>query len=242
MNNNKPIYILQLYPNDMNIYGDYGNTLTLKKRAECYGYQPVIINYNIGDAFPVDVDIILGGGGQDSGQIKIQSDLHKIAPKLEYLAQNDTPMLMICGMYQLFGHFFKTSNNKLIPGISLLNIETYASDDRMIGNIIINSQEFGEIIGYENHSGKTYLKENASPLGTVLKGCGNNGDDQTEGARYRNIIGSYIHGSLLPKNPKIADFLLKSAITKRYGEFKPTDKFDDSLSELARQSAKKRPR
>ena len=237
----KIITILHLYSNDMNIYGDYGNVLTIAKRLEWYGYQARVIKYNVGDEFPNDVDIIVGGGGQDSGQSKIQNDLLSIGNKLQNLADNNTPMLVICGLYQLFGKFFKTSEGEIIKGIGILDIETFAKSERLIGNIITHSEEFGDIIGYENHSGQTFLGHQVPPLGRVRLGAGNNTTDISEGARYKNVIGSYLHGSLLPKNPKIADFLIKQAVMNKYHEF--TDiKIDDNLADLARKVAIKRPR
>lgn len=225
----------------MNIYGDHGNVLVLKKRLMWHGYEPQIIEYNPGDAFPDDVDIILGGGGQDSGQDKIQLDLINIGQHIKRLADNNVPMLVICGMYQLFGKFFKTQDGKIIRGIGLFDSETIAGSDRMIGNITVQSEQFGDVVGYENHSGQTYLGDGATPLGQVTKGSGNNGQDGTEGAIYKNVIGSYLHGSLLPKNPKIADWIIERAATNRYGSFTPL-KIDDSVALLARQHAIKRPR
>jgi CobQ-like glutamine amidotransferase family enzyme len=237
----KTSIILNLYPNDMNIYGDYGNILTLQKRLEWYGYTPQIVNYNQGDKFPDNVDIIVGGGGQDSGQNKIQKDLISIGPKLIQLANSGTPMLVICGLYQLFGKFFQTHDNNIIDGIGLFDIETYGKPERLIGNIICHSPDFGDIIGYENHSGQTFLGKNVVALGEVKLGAGNNSNDHKEGARYCNVIGSYLHGSLLPKNPAIADFLIEQAVTKKYGSF--TDKnLDDTITNLARKAALKRPR
>lgn len=235
------IHVLQLYPDKMNIYGDWGNVLTILRRLEWHGYTPILTEYNEGDAFPETVDIVIGGGGQDSGQLTIQDDLQKIAPRLRQLAEKDTPMLVICGLYQLFGKFFKTLEGTVIPGIGLLDIETVGGTERMIGNIVTRSSEFGDIIGYENHSGQTFLGKNMTPLGTVRKGAGNNGQDENEGVRYRNVIGTYLHGSLLPKNPQIADFLIEKAVTKKYGEFTPTV-VDDRFAEQARKIATKRPR
>lgn len=235
------ITILQLYPRDMNIYGDYGNVLVLKRRLEWYGYDANLLTYNPGDTFPDDVDIIVGGGGQDSGQDKIQTDLLSIAPRLKQLADDDVPMLMICGLYQLFGKFFKTASGEVIPGIGLFDIETFGKSERLIGNIVTVSDEFGDIIGYENHSGQTFLGKNVAPLGYVRLGAGNNMNDATEGARYKNVIGSYMHGSLLPKNPAIADFLIEKAVTKKYGDFS-TDIIDDQFATQARDVASSRPR
>lgn len=239
--NEKIITIVNLYPNDMNIYGDSGNVLTVKKRLEWYGYKPEVIEYNQGDKFPDSVDIIIGGGGQDSGQNKIQQDLLKIGPHLIELANGGTPMLMICGLYQLFGKFFKTSDDKIIKGIGLFDIETYGKSERLIGNIITHSEEFGDIIGYENHSGQTFLGHQVGSLGVVRMGAGNNMTDISEGARFQNVIGSYVHGSLLPKNPEIADYLIKQAAINKYGKFEGKN-IDDSLCNFARKEALKRPR
>lgn len=235
------IHLLQLYPRDMNIYGDHGNLLVLKRRLEWYGYEPVVIEYNVGDAFPDEVDIVIGGGGQDSGQDVIQKDLIAIGPKLKALAEKDTPMLLVCGLYQLFGKFFQTSQNQRIEGIGILDVETFGTDERLIGNIVTTTDSFGEIIGYENHSGQTYLGKDARPFATVLKGAGNNSKDNHEGARYKNVIGTYLHGSILPKNPQLADFMIEVAVTQKYGEFNP-HVIDDLFTNLARDIARDRPR
>jgi lipid II isoglutaminyl synthase (glutamine-hydrolysing) len=237
----KTIRLLQLYPSEMNIYGDWGNTLTLKRRLEWRGYKVELLEHHPGATFPTDVDLIVGGGGQDSGQDKIKDDLIKIGPHLHKLADADVPMLMICGLYQLFGRFFETNKGEKIEGIGIFKLETYGGPKRLIGNVVSKSDEFGEIIGYENHSGLTRLDEDQASLGTVIKGDGNNGEDGTEGARYKNVIGSYLHGSLLPKNPQLADFLIAKAIEKKYGkvELQP---IDDSLVKQAREIAKSRPR
>lgn len=239
--NEKQITILQLYPRDMNIYGDWGNTLALKRRLEWHGYMPHLLEYNPGDSFPEQVDIVVGGGGQDSGQDIVQADLLTISSKLHDLAHADVPMLMICGMYQLFGTFFKTQDGHIIEGIGLLDLETHAGQERLSGNLVTRSSEFGEIVGYENHSGQTFLGKDTLPLGHVIKGGGNNGQDDTEGARFHNIIATYMHGSLLPKNPVIADFLIEKAASKKYGDFTPTV-IDDRFADLARSVALKRPR
>lgn len=233
--------ILQLYPDAMNIYGDWGNTLTVARRASWHGYTPVILEYNVGDAVPEDVDIILGGGGQDSGQVQIIDDLPRIAPVLTQWTSDGMPMLVICGMYQLFGHEFKTVTGSVLTGLGILDVRTEGSQTRLIGNIVTESDEFGTIVGYENHSGKTVLGPGSTPLGRVTLGAGNNGDDQLEGARTANVIGTYLHGSLLPKNPAIADFLIRTAAERRYGSFTPGE-LDDSLEQRARRSAQARPR
>jgi CobQ-like glutamine amidotransferase family enzyme len=233
--------ILQLYPRDMNIYGDWGNVLTVMRRAQWHGYEPVLHEYDPGDALPVNIDILIGGGGQDSGQDKIQADLLKIGTRLHELVRDDTPMLVICGLYQLFGNFFRTKDGHEIKGVGIFNLETHGGPERMIGNIVTSSSEFGEIIGYENHSGQTFLGEGVQPLGKIIKGAGNNGQDEFEGARVRNVIGSYMHGSLLPKNPAMADWLIEKAATKKFGEFTPTV-IEDRFAKEARRIALTRPR
>ncbi|HEY8886690.1 MAG TPA: glutamine amidotransferase [Candidatus Microsaccharimonas sp.] len=235
------ITVLQLYPKDMNIYGDYGNLLVIQRRLEWYGYETNVIHYNVGDTFPSDIDIVIGGGGQDSGQEVIHEDLIKIGPQLKALAEKDVPMLLVCGLYQLFGNFFKTLGGNTLTGIGILDIETHGTNERLIGNIVTNNAEFGDIIGYENHSGQTFLGEHAEPFATVVKGAGNNSKDGYEGARYKNVIGTYLHGSILPKNPKLADFLIHTAVSKKYGDFS-TDIVDDLLADLARETASDRPR
>ena len=137
---------------------------------------------------------LYGGGGQDSGQTIIKNDLLKRADELKQLATSGVPMLMICGMYQLFGRFFRTLKGEEIIGANILPIETIAGNERMIGNIVIKSHEFGEIVGYENHSGQTFLDKETTPLGNVIKGAGNNMSDPYEGVRYHNIIATYLHG------------------------------------------------
>lgn len=241
MSRRRELTILHLYPKDMNIYGDWGNVLVLKRRAEWHGYTANVIEYNPGDTFPEKFDILVGGGGQDSGQDRIQKDLHDIGPKIKHMAEAGTPMLVICGLYQLFGKTFRTGDGHIINGIGLFDLETIAGTERLIGNVVSKSNEFGEIIGFENHSGQTFLEGKTKPLGHVIKGAGNNGRDASEGARYNNVIGSYMHGSLLPKNPKIADWLLEKAATKKFGKFDGDD-IDDRYAKLAREHAAKRPR
>lgn len=236
-----PLRILQLYPRDMNIYGDWGNVLSLARRAAKHGYAPEIIDYDPGDEFPEDVDVVIGGGGQDSGQTVIQQDLHAIEPRLRAMVEDDVPMLMICGMYQLFGTEFRTVDGEVLPGIGVFDAHTVGGQKRLIGNIVEESEEFGTIVGYENHSGLTYLGAGARPLGTVTKGDGNNLEDTAEGARCRNVVGTYLHGSLLPKNPRITDFLIRAAVERRGEAFEPAA-IDDSVVEKAREVAASRPR
>ena len=235
------LVVAHLYPRDMNIYGDTGNVLAVRRRAESHGFSVNLVAVNPGDAMPGDVDILVGGGGQDSGQGRVHDDLLARKTELSDLATAGVPMLMICGLYQLFGHVFRTHEGQEMTGISVLDVETYATEKRLIGNIVTFSEQFGEIIGYENHSGHTFLGPSATALGVVRSGEGNNTRDDTEGARAHNVIGSYLHGSLLPKNPAITDFLIGTAATKKFGGFEPAV-IDDEVVRRARESAKKRPR
>lgn len=231
----KIIDIMSLYPKDMNIYGDSGNVLTVSRRLSLYSYEPVIHQYNQGDDWPEHVDLILGGGGQDTGQKKIIDDFYMRADLLRSLAADGTPMLMICGLYQLFGEYFETVDGTRLDGIGVIGAYTVGQDVRMIGNLVEHSDQFGDVIGYENHSGQTFLRDGVQPLGTVDQdGRGNNGEDHTEGARVHNVIGTYMHGSLLPKNPAISDFLIETAVTRRYGTFDTSDQTPEQAKELAR--------
>lgn len=235
----KKLTILQLYINEMNTYGDRGNLLTLAKRIEWHGYEPVIEYYHLGSKLPDKIDIVLGGGGQDSGQADIQTDIQRIAKQLHRLADDGTPMLMVCGCYQLFGHRFVTSDNQEMKGISIFDAETIASSERLIGNVAVETENFGTMYGFENHSGRTYLGASQQPLGRVTRGNGNNGQDKTEGARTNNVFGTYLHGPVLPNNPSFTDTLIALAAERAYGSFiaKPVD---DLLSEFAREDARNR--
>ncbi len=235
------LVIVSLYPRDMNIYGDRGNVLALARRARAHGFSPRVVEINPGDVLPEHVDIVIGGGGQDSGQARVAVDLQAKGEQLRGLAASGAPMLMICGLYQLFGHRFITHTGDELVGIGVLDVETRGGDTRMIGNIVVDSDEFGEVIGYENHSGDTVIGTASRPLGRVTQGAGNNPRDGVEGARAGNVIGSYLHGSLLPKNPAISDFLIRVAAERRYGGFAPRA-LDDGVARRARAAAKRRPR
>ena len=236
----KELSLVHLYPEQMNVYGDWGNVLTILKRAKWHGYKVNLLPHHPGKPLPTSIDIVIGGGGQDSGQSKIQDDLLRIGNELTKLADQKVPMLMVCGLYQLFGNFFETSEGERIEGIGLFDMETYGGNTRLIGNVVTDSP-FGELIGYENHSGLTVLADEQKALGKVTKGAGNNGTDKTEGAIYKYVYGTYLHGSLLPKNPTLADALIEAAAVHRYGSFEP-EIIDDHLADKARDIARKRPR
>lgn len=228
-----------LYPREMNTYGDRGNVVCLQKRLEWRGYKLDIVEHQPGDKLPVQVDMVFMGGGQDSGQAVIDTDFKRVAPWLRELAEADVPMLTICGAYQLFGHSFEMLDGSELQGIGILDVTTRAQTARLIGNLHIETEDFGTIIGFENHSGRTYLGPRAEPLGRVTMGAGNNGEDKTEGTRYRNIIGTYSHGPVLPKNPRLADWLIGRMPGIMSTKLEP---LDDPYIDAARASAGARPR
>ncbi|MGN6743461.1 MAG: type 1 glutamine amidotransferase [Amnibacterium sp.] len=237
----KAIRIAHLFPREMNIYGDLGNVLALARRLEWRGYPAEVEPVHRGDRIPSGVDLVVGGGGQDSGQSTIEEDLTRLGPELRALAQDGLPMLVVCGLYQLFGHRFRTAEGRVLRGIGVLDVETVAGPERLIGNVVASSTEFGEVLGYENHSGRTTLGSGVRPLARVLQGAGNNGTDRTEGAVAGNVLGTYLHGSLLPRNPAIADHLLGIAVRRRHGDGQLAE-LDERLTDAARLVARSRPR
>ena len=233
------LHIVHIYPNEMNTYGDRGNLLCLQKRARWHGLTPVIHYYHAGDALPREADLVLGGGGQDSAQSGIQADILRIGDELRALVETGVPMLMVCGTYQLLGNRFLTQSGQEIKGIGIFDVETLGGSKRMIGNVAIETKEWGALYGFENHSGQTTLGSGQQPFGRVMRGGGNSGADKTEGARTRNAIGTYMHGPLLPKNPVFADWLIAEAL-RRKGVEPSLKKLDDTLAEQARRNAAKR--
>lgn len=228
-----------LYGDLMNIYGDTGNIITLQKRAQWRGIEVKLKLISMGDKLKKgDADLFFFGGGQDQQQTLVASDLEtsKKGKIIKAEIERGVPLLSICGGYQLLGEYYKPNKGSKLPGIGLFPAFTIASFDRMIGNIIIESM-FGKLVGFENHSGKTYLKKGAVPLGMVEKGFGNNGKDKTEGCLYKNAIGCYMHGSLLPKNPKLADWFLKKALEVKYGKKITLEGLDDTLELQAHHAA-----
>ncbi len=228
-----------LYPDLMNIYGDTGNIIALQKRAQWRGIEVKIKNISVGDKLKKgQVDLLFFGVGQDQAQELVASDLitRNKGKVIKEEVERGMPLLAICGGYQLLGDYYKPHKGSKLLGVGLFPTYTVASYDRMIGNIVIDSQ-FGNLVGFENHSGKTYLKDKNQALGRVIKGFGNNGEDKTEGCLYKNAIGCYMHGSLLPKNPEFADWLLKKALEAKYNKEIELKPLDDSLENKAHQAA-----
>ncbi|MDI3340589.1 MAG: glutamine amidotransferase [Sphaerobacter sp.] len=233
--------ICWLYGTTMNIYGDRGNVLALAQRCRWRGIDAEVVTLGVGEPLePGRYDLFFWGGGQDREQIPVAEDIR--GPKGEVLraeVEDGAPLLAVCGGYQLLGAFYRPHDGPELPGIGLFDAWTIAGDERFIGNVVVDSDEFGEVVGFENHSGRTHLGPTARPLGRVRIGHGNNGSDGTEGCRYRNAIGCYLHGALLPKNPAIADFLIGAALRRRYGEV-ALPPLDDALEAAARAAAVRR--
>jgi CobQ-like glutamine amidotransferase family enzyme len=236
----KTINIVHLYPKEMNIYGDNGNVLVLEQRLTWRKLPVKVIKIGVGQPLPSDTHLLIGGGGQDAGQLLIAKDLQQKAKTLRQMQNDGVPMLMICGMYQMFGHYFKTSAKNMIPGIGLLDVRTVAGEGRLIGNVV-SKTHWGALVGYENHSGLTTLGEQSLPLGKVPAGQGNNGLDNGEGAYQKNVFGSYLHGPLLAKSPALADHLLGLA-AKLAGHSSELRTLDDTLEKLASDIATSRNR
>lgn len=237
---NTTMKLAHLYPQEMNIYGDTGNVLVLRKRLQWRGLPVEIVPVNIGDPLPSDTDIVLGGGGQDAAQGDIGADFVTRAPALRAMADDGVVMLAICGTYQMLGHEFLTKDGVSIAGAGVLDVVTKGSDTRLIGNNHVESQ-WGRLVGFENHSGLTELGPGARPLGKTLSGRGNNGRDRTEGAVHDNVFGTYLHGPVLAKSPEFADELLRRALARR-GQNDRLEPLDDELARQAAAVAVSRPR
>ncbi|HMT33578.1 MAG TPA: cobalamin biosynthesis protein CobB [Dermatophilaceae bacterium] len=227
------ITLVHLYPREMSIYGDLGNTRCLAARIRRHGYDCVVHDHHPGMPWPEQAHLLMGGGGQDSGQSRVQDDLEVNADRLRGLAADGVPMVMICGMYQMLGHAFITHDGVELPGLGILDVTTRGQSTRMIGGIVLDT-EFGQVVGFENHSGATVLGAGQAPFGRVVVGHGNNGTDGTEGARTHNVIGSYLHGPILPANPAVADALIAAAAELATGRPFEPEPLDDSLAEQAR--------
>ncbi len=212
--------ICHLYPDLLNVYGDIGNILVLKYRAQQRGIKINVSNVSIKDSFPIDkYDITLFGGGQDYEQAIVSKDMveTKKDDLTEYIERGKV-LLAICGGYQLLGKYYTTPEGEKLDGLNILDIYTEGGDTRFIGNTVIKNEDFNETyVGFENHSGRTYIG-NLKPLGKVITGYGNNGEDKQEGCIYKNTFGTYFHGSLLSKNPELADRLLSTALKINMGK------------------------
>lgn len=225
-----------LYGRKMNIYGDRGNVQAVVQRARWRGIDAEVREIGIGDPLPDDIDVFFFGGGQDQSQIAVAHDLQgEKGERLKAAIEDGAALLAVCGGYQLLGHEYRPHDAEPLPGIGLFDLVSEAGPERFIGNIVIESR-WGELVGFENHSGLTHLGPGVEPLGRVKVGRGNNGQDGTEGAIYRTAIGCYMHGSLLPKNPVLADWLLETGMRRRTPAL-TLEPLDNSLESAAHATA-----
>lgn len=237
-----------LYPDLMNIYGDRGNVLTLLQRARWRGFEARLLEFGKGVAAGIEeVDVFFFGGGQDREQALVYDDLLETkAVPLARAIENGAAVLAVCGGYQLLGHYYETASGERFPGIGLLDARTEPGPRRCIGDVVVEADaslglEPSTLVGFENHSGRTFLGEGVRPLGRVIRGHGNNGADGTEGVVSGGLFGTYLHGSLLPKNPHLADLIISRALHRRL------EPLDDDLELTAhrriveRELARRRP-
>ncbi len=228
------LHICHLYPDLLNSYGDIGNVMIMQQRLEKRGIKVVLHNVSVGDPFEKEVyDIVFFGGGQDFEQAIVSKDLieNKRDDLKDYI-ENNKVFIAICGGYQLLGKYYMSAENQRLEGLDILNIYTDKGDHRAINNLILKDGD-RYYVGFENHSGKTYIND-LKPLGHVEYGFGNNGEDHYEGCRYKNTIGTYLHGPLFSKNPELCDDLLQTALSLKYGEIK-LEPLDDEFPQKAKQ-------
>ena len=222
--------ICHMYPDVLNLYGDGGNIRCMSQRLRWRGIGAEITRLPIGSAASLSgYDLVFIGGGQDFEQQVLLEDLHRGKDReIRAAVEDGLPFLAICGGYQMLGSYYETYDGQRCDFIGALDLYTVGSSTRMIGNYSFQCGESSGgsvVVGFENHSGKTWLGSGPQPLGTVLSGYGNNGQDGSEGARYQNVFGTYSHGPLLPKNPALCDFILLTALERKYGaaELAPLD-------------------
>ena len=229
----------------MSTYGDKGNILVLQKRCEWRGIKTEIVN--IDKTTPENkiktIDLLFGGGAQDREQEIVMKDLQLKKKIIKTLIENGIPALFVCGAPQLMGHYYEPAKEKRIEGLGIFDIvskHTGSKENRLIGNVVAkietNNLNNPYLVGFENHGGRTYLGKTAKPFAKIIKGFGNNGKDGTEGVIYKNAIGSYLHGPLLPKNPQVADWLITKALELKYNSQIELEQLDDSLEQKAKQT------
>jgi hypothetical protein len=234
------ITVVHLYPREMNIYGDTGNVIALRRRLEWRGIPTRVEAVGISGEYDfTKADIVVAGGGEDLSQMRVADDLQSRAGEVRRAVEDGVVFLTVCGTYQLFGHRFVTADGEEIPGIGVFDAETIGGGTRMIGNIVVDSP-VGAMVGFENHSGRTMLGSGQAAIGTVVRGFGNNDTTGEEGAVTVNAFGTYLHGSVLPKNPLFADDLIARAL-RRQGESGELEPLDDSVERAAAESAASRP-
>ncbi len=234
--------ICHMYPDLLNLYGDRGNVMAFARRCQWRDIQIEIHRISVGDEVDFSrMDFVFLGGGSDREQNLMAADLAERTGNLSDAIEDGLVVLAICGGYQLMGKYYRTLTGEIIPGLGILDLHTDGGRKRLIGNIAVEVRLGGAVrmvTGFENHSGRTYLGR-LEPLGRVLAGYGNNGEDGMEGACYKNVLCSYLHGPLLPKNPFITDHLISLALRRRCRDI-PLKPLDDTLEEAANEVMIKR--
>lgn len=237
------IIIAHLYPELMDLYGDTGNLICLNKRIEWYGHKCTIVNIPLNSTLDLsECDMLFMGSGSHREQDLVYEDLLKKADSLRLAIENGLPALFISGAFQLLGTSYQLPTGQIKHRLSILNFYTKAMDNRLTGNILIKANinnTLEDVVGFENHAGRTYfVDEDLEPFGTVVKGHGNNGEDGTEGIKYKNLIGTYLHGPILPKNPIVADFFINKILERK--NLVNHTKLNDDLEIFAHKQIKKR--
>jgi CobQ-like glutamine amidotransferase family enzyme len=225
-----------LFPDYLNIYADRGNIAVLARRAEWRGYGLEVTAIGLGEPVrPGEQDLLYVGGGQDREQLLVATDMAAKAEQLKEAVAGGAAVLAVCGGYQLLGRGYRGFHGEDMPGAGLLPLETVAGDRRMIGDVLLECElEPGgkrTLAGFENHAGRTRLDPGATPFGRVVAGFGNDGESGFEGCRSGRVLGTYLHGPLLPRNPWLADWLLAQALAHARGtdEGPPLDPLPDEL-------------
>lgn len=234
-----------LYPELMSTYGDRGNIIVLQKRCEWRGIKVEVkrLDLSFDEKQLTTCDVLFMGGAQDRQQQIVADDLFKKKEVLKKIIDDGIPGLYICGAYQFLGKYYRDADGTVINGLGIIDLHTKNPGfgfSRLIGNVAVRLLDGETIVGFENHGGRTYLGKGVKPLGKVIKGFGNNGEDQTEGAIYKNSFCSYLHGPILPKNPEFADLLIKLALEKKYGPPIDLSPLANSLETNARDVIAKR--
>jgi lipid II isoglutaminyl synthase (glutamine-hydrolysing) len=241
------IVVGHLYPDYLNIYADRGNIAVLERRAAWRGVGFEYRTIGLGEAVrPDEQDLYYVGGGQDREQALVAPDLAAKGEPLREAVAQGAAFLAVCGGYQLLGRFYRDRSGAELPGIGLLPHHTVAGERRMIGDVLLECElEPGQrrlLAGFENHAGQTYLEAGAEPLGRVVAGFGNNGEDGFEGSRLAGVVGTYLHGPLLPRNPWLADWLIVQALARKRGEPAELEPLPDDLESAAQQVSADRAR
>ena len=238
--------ICHLYPDVLNLYGDRGNILCMRRRLGWRGIDANVREIPIGTPFrAADCDLLFIGGGQDFEQEVLLEDLRgEKTAEIRAAVEDGVTVLAICGGYQMLGQYYRTWDGQQCDFTGAVDLYTIGAKKRMIGNYMFTCDELGvNVVGFENHSGRTYLGSGVRPIGKVLSGSGNNGEDGTEGARYNNVFGTYSHGCLLPKNPALCDLILKTALARKYGscELEPLpDEFETAAHDAMQKRLSKK--